>query len=300
MRRCTISSSPVSSGSSRYLPRRSASRIVAPVSPSIDLLGRRPPHRALATDLDVLDRAPDDARRPSPRRTVSTSGSSGTAQAPATWAASSVAHAAAAADCSAAFFERPVPSPITCAVDDDRGEEALGVVGALGPRDVLRRRPAVDRRPAPAGATCGRGGRGGRPSRRGAGRSGARRGRTPGRARRRRTPRRARPPARRTGSTASRARRRRPRRGRAGGTTPRSSSSATSASASALTTPLRTPVSAPSGSSAKRRNARSATTQPSTASPRNSRRSLLSVPGCSAHHDRCAMERASSSGSANS
>ena len=61
---------------SRYLPRRSAAVTVAPVSPSISACARRPPHRALAADLDALDPPPDDVAR-RPRRTVSTSGSSG-------------------------------------------------------------------------------------------------------------------------------------------------------------------------------------------------------------------------------
>src|SRR5688572_840365 len=41
------------------------------------------------------------------------------------------------------------------------------------------------------------------------------------------------------------------------------------------------------------------TTRPSTASPRNSRRSFDGIPACSEHHDRCATDRSSSSGSLN-
>src|SRR5688572_9057724 len=44
----------------------------------------------------------------------------------------------------------------------------------------------------------------------------------------------------------------------------------------------------------------SVTTRPSTASPRNSRRSFDRIPACSEHHERCATARRSSSGSAKS
>ncbi len=60
---------------------------------------------------------------------------------------------------------------------------------------------------------------------------------------------------------------------------PRSSSMATSARQTEFTTALRTSVSAPSSSSGSARNTWSATTKPSTESPRNSSRSLDSVPG---------------------
>src|ERR1019366_253107 len=53
--------------------------------------------------------------------------------------------------------------------------------------------------------------------------------------------------------------------------------------------------SSPSGNSGYVRYKWSATTSPRTASPSNSRRSLGSRPGCSAHHDRWARARANSS-----
>ena len=77
------------------------------------------------------------------------------------------------------------------------------------------------------------------------------------------------------------------------------SSAATSARAMALTTLLRRSVSAPSAWSEKLRYTRSAMTQPSTASPRNSSRSLLSVSADSATHERWHIARRSSSGSLN-
>ena len=269
-------------GSSRYLPRRPAATIVAPVSPSTTCwadVRRTDRSRPISTRLDRAGRRRASAR---PRRTVSTSGSSGiggSRGARVAAASRAAAHAAAAAACSAAFFDRPVALAEHVAADEHRGEEALGVVGPLGAGDVLGRAGAVAGgqllqarlvvEVVEVGGGLGQAGPDQALDRR--------RRRRP--ARRRRTPRRAPPRGRRTGSTASPGRRRRPRRARAAGTTPRSSSSATSARASALTTPLRTPVSAPSGRSAKRRKARSATTQPRTASPRNSSRSLLIVPG---------------------
>ena len=135
-----------------------------------DLLGRRAPHRALAADLDRLDRPADDPRGEPPpdgldlrqlrhrRRGRRRAGRT----------------AAAAAACSAAFFERPVPSPTTSPSTTTEAKNRLAWSGPSarvtysgGPGPVAGRRP-------PAAATCGRGGRGGRRSRPGGARSGAR------------------------------------------------------------------------------------------------------------------------------
>ena len=157
-------------GSSRYLPRRSAARTVAPVSPSIDLLLRRPPHRPLAADLDVLDAR---ARRRGRRARAGRSRPRG-AQAPATLAASRWAHGVGRRRLLGRLLRAPRALADHGAVDDDGGEEALGVVGALGARDVLGRRAAVDGdlllqpRLVVEVVEVGRG------RRRGAGRSGAR------------------------------------------------------------------------------------------------------------------------------
>ena len=77
-----------------------------------------------------------------PRRTTSTSGSSGTAQprsAPVPDAASAVRvrQASWAAFCSASFLVRPSPEPQRAAADDRRGGEQLGVVRALFGDPVL-------------------------------------------------------------------------------------------------------------------------------------------------------------------
>src|SRR5438132_9077631 len=78
---------------------------------------------------------------------------------------------------------------------------------------------------------------------------------------------------------------------------PMPSSAASSASTPALTTAARTLASSPSASDVYVPKRWSVTTSPSTASPRNSSRSLDSVPGFSAHHERWArakVKRASS------
>ena len=78
MRRWTITASPESSGATRYLPRRPAAVIVVPVSPSITASADvRRTVRSRPTSTRTM-------RRPTtwssnPRRTISTSGSSGIA-----------------------------------------------------------------------------------------------------------------------------------------------------------------------------------------------------------------------------
>ena len=234
MRRCTISVSPVSSGQQQVLAAPVGGEDVAPVSPSIDLLRRRPPHRALATDLDAARCVRPTTRCGEPAadgldlrqlRHGSVAGDGRRRRAS--------AHAGgSAAACSAAFFERPVPSPSTAPSTTTEAKNRLAWSGPSARRDVLRRR----RPPSPAASSCRRD-LWSRWSRWAAvvGEPRADQplddvvGRRPGR--RRRTPRRTRPRARRTGSTASPGRRRRPRPGRAGGTRRGPSSSATSASA---------------------------------------------------------------------
>src|SRR5215207_3213264 len=136
IRKCTISSSPVSSGRSRYLPRRSAARILAPVRPSVTCcLDVRRTVRSRPTSTASMTRP--ITRSANPRRTVSTSGSSGTG----------------GVELGAGVGRRGLlgrllrtPGALTDhgAVDDDGGEEQLGVVGAFGACDVLRGRAAVD------------------------------------------------------------------------------------------------------------------------------------------------------------
>ena len=171
IRRWTISVSPVSSGSSRYLPRRSAASTVAPVSPSMTCWAdvRRTVRSRPTSTRSIVP--PDDPRR----RGRAGRSRPRAAQAPARGeSASSRAHGRRGRGLLGRLLRAAGALAEHRAVDDHRGEEPLGVVGPLGPRDVLRRRPAARRRPAPAAATCGRGGRGGRRSRRGAGRSAAR------------------------------------------------------------------------------------------------------------------------------
>ena len=108
MRRWIITSSPESSGSSRYLPRRLAARIVVSVIPWMTASGDvRRTVRWRPTSTPLMRRP--TANRSSPRRTVSTSGSSGIGQSPV-----SLEKAALAAACSAAFLERPSPTPSNC------------------------------------------------------------------------------------------------------------------------------------------------------------------------------------------
>src|SRR5215217_2281931 len=137
IRRCTIIVSPVSSGHSRYLPRRSAATIVAPVRPSTTCcLDVRRTVRSRPTSTSSTVRP--TTRPANPRRTVSTSGSSGTG---------GVELGAGVGR--GRLLGRLLRSPRALSdgdtVDDDVGEEQLGVVRSLGARDVLRRRAAVER-----------------------------------------------------------------------------------------------------------------------------------------------------------
>ena len=177
IRRCTITVSPVSSGSSRYLPRRLGGEDRRPVSPSITAWAdvrrtvRSPP------DLDPLDRA---GRRRARRaragrsrpRAARARPAGRSAGVPTTGGASRRGGRGA---CSAAFFERPVPSPSTSPSTTTAAKNRLAWSGPSAGATYSggRRRPSRDL--LLERATCGRGGRGGRPSRPGAGRSAARR-----------------------------------------------------------------------------------------------------------------------------
>src|SRR6267154_5372605 len=77
---------------------------------------------------------------------------------------------------------------------------------------------------------------------------------------------------------------------------PRPSSRATSASTPMLTVAARSLAISPSGRWGNSRKIMSVTTSPSTASPRNSSRSLLVTPPCSKAYDRCVSESRSRSG----
>ena len=157
MRRWIISVSPESSGSSRYLPRRSAAVDDGVGEPGDQRLAGRAAHRALPADVDrgrSVGR-PDGARghaapsrpREAPASVVSPSFS---------LTSDERGQACVAAACSAAFFDRPVALADDVAVDAHGGVERLGVVRALAtsPRTPGRR----DRRgrSAPAAASCGR------------------------------------------------------------------------------------------------------------------------------------------------
>ena len=120
MRRWIITVSPVSSGLSRYFPRRPASVIVAPVRPS--MTARRDVRRTVRSrPTSTWSIRRPTTNRSSPRRTVSTSGNSGIGIAQGVaFGGSSICFAdarawaaTAAAACSAVRFDRPCPVPST-------------------------------------------------------------------------------------------------------------------------------------------------------------------------------------------
>ena len=244
MRRWIIKASPVSSVQTMYLPRRPMDVTVEPVKPSINAW------RDVRRTVRSRPTSTRSMRRPttnetSPRRTVSTSGNSGTTTSRRPARRTPRRPPAARPTSSTSPRPRPDAVPSTSTV-------ALNVLEWSGPDSVNRYTGAVSysravsswstrlvvqpvelaggdlqafaeqpRRPAPSRR---------RPHRRG-------------------TPHRARPRARRRGSTASAGHLRRPHPCRAAGTIPRPIDSATSASAVALTTLLRRSVSLPSGRS---------------------------------------------------
>ena len=169
----------------------SPSTSVVPVRPSISAcrdVRRTVRSRPTST---CVDAAPDDDARPSPRRTVSTSGSSGIGQASAWSSASSAAHACGRGHLLGRLLRPARALAEHVAVDGTTREEPLGVVGPARAQDVHGRAHPEPRAPAPAAPSCSRAGRAIRPPRRGAVRSAARSARAPRRRRRRRTPRRA-------------------------------------------------------------------------------------------------------------
>ena len=151
IRRWIIISSPVSSGMSRYLPRRLAAIMVAPVNPSTIACADV---RRTVRSRPISTRS---TRRPTAKRGESPSHGLDLGQ---------FGHASLRCGAGAWTVRRqragrrpprrpparrpsssgPSPSPMTCAVQHDRGEEALGVIRTLRPHDVLgRRRPVAGR-----------------------------------------------------------------------------------------------------------------------------------------------------------
>ena len=118
---------------------------------AVDQLPARDVRRTVRSpaDLDALD-APADDVAASPRRTVSTSGSSGIERQSARRRAAS--HASDGGRLLGRFFDRPSPSPERRAVDHAPWRRTLGVVGpSLG-----ERRTPARRRTAAAASSCSR------------------------------------------------------------------------------------------------------------------------------------------------
>ena len=164
MPKCVTSTSPESSGITRYLPRRSTFVILRPSSRDVKSLRFGWRRMTRIAFLDGLTSA-SLIRRPTTsfsrsRRITSTSGSS--TSSPLTIPLRRIrsemrAYASRAACCSASFLERPVPVPSASPPTRTVAVNSFAWSGPRSSQPVLRHRAAAPATRAPAGSSCSRG-----------------------------------------------------------------------------------------------------------------------------------------------